>query len=68
LKYGKNKPLGKREYVPESCPCCREEWFERGSNDFNALNQFIHGINALKGRSSKDVNCKIEIVTEQCES
>jgi hypothetical protein len=45
-----NIPFSQRDYLPESCPYCRESWFIPKSNDFNHTAWLLAGISSLRER------------------
>jgi hypothetical protein len=51
-------PFGEKDYVPEACSYCHQQWFGRGSIDLNKVNRFIDGIRGLRERGD-DAGCRI---------
>lgn len=51
-------PLGARDYVPEECSYCHEEWFQRGSGDLATLTKLLFSLHTLRERGN-DALCSI---------
>jgi hypothetical protein len=43
-----NVPFGKREYIPETCPYCKENWFRSGSTEHNHLMWLLMAMSAFR--------------------
>jgi hypothetical protein len=46
------------EYIPETCPYCKEPWFLKRSADLNAATWLIQALSSLRNRG-KDAPCGI---------
>jgi len=44
---------GDSDYIPESCPYCRESWLHSGSQDYNTIHHLIQSLKGLRQRSEK---------------
>ena len=53
-------PFGQGQYVPETCPICKEGWLQGGSSDHQKVGWLLQSLNALRDRSDKAM-CKIHI-------
>lgn len=42
-----------REYVPDTCPYCKEVWFQRGSREFTQLTRLIQALDWLNNRGNE---------------
>ena len=53
-------PFDQGEYIPETCPICKEGWLLGGSSDYQKVGWLLQSLNALSERSDKAL-CKIHI-------
>lgn len=47
-----------RGYVPDTCPYCKEVWFQRGSGEFTQLTRLIQALDWLNDRGN-EARCRI---------